>query len=535
MSHSFSRSQTVRKPATKSEGGIVAAQHVKAAEIGADILEQGGDAVDAAVAVSFAMGVLEPWMSGPAGGGAMMIWREAEQKSYALTYGMKSPKSLDPNAFPLSADGKAADLFPWRAVKGDLNVQGPLSIAVPGTVAGAGKAHNAFGKMPWKDLLQPAIKEAKSGLLVDWYAALIIASATQALSKDPDAAATFLEDRQWPTIAGWTALSEKRIDQSLLANTLTHLAEQGPEDFYRGDIAALMVKDIQDKGGFLSLDDLASYAIEFEDPLTIPYRDSRIFATPTLTAGPTLADTLCQMENMFTPGSSPAANSFGAYAEALSKAYEKRLVTMGDQDAPHAPSCTTHFSIVDRQGNMVSMTQTLLSLFGSRVISPSTGLLMNNGIMWFDPEQGHPNSLAPNKRCLMNVCPVIGEQVIREQGTDKQSLQRFAIGASGGRKIMPAVMQLSSFMTDYNMSLEDAFHHPRMDVSGGDVIIADEDLAPEIISELSQKHTVTTTKRTVFPYAFACPAGVSRENGVNSGCTEVMSPWGDAVAERDTK
>lgn len=292
MSHSFSISQSVKKPAIKSAGGVVAAQHITAAKIGTEILEQGGDAVDAAVAVSFAMGVLEPWMSGPAGGGAMMIWREEEQKAYALTYGMKSPKSLDPGAFPLSKDGKAADLFPWRAVEGDLNVQGPLSIAVPGTVAGAGKAHSAFGKMPWKDLLQPAIKEAKSGLLVDWYAALIIASATRALSKDPHAAATFLEDGQWPTIAGWTALSEKRIDQSQFASTLSRLADQGPDDFYSGDIAATMVKDIQDKGGFLSLDDLASYAIEFEDPLTIPYRNSRVHATPTLTAGPTLADTL---------------------------------------------------------------------------------------------------------------------------------------------------------------------------------------------------------------------------------------------------
>ncbi|KKJ75600.1 gamma-glutamyltransferase [Kiloniella litopenaei] len=525
MSHSFSLSQSVKKPAIASTGGVVAAQHVTAARIGTEILEQGGDAVDAAVAVSFAMGVLEPWMSGPAGGGSMMIWREEEQKSYALTYGMKSPKSLDTSAFPLSKDGKAADLFPWRAVEDDLNVQGPLSIAVPGTVAGAGKAHAAFGNMPWKDLLQPAIKEAKSGLLVDWYAALIIASATRALSKDPHAAATYLEDGQWPTIAGWTALSEKRIDQSLFASTLSRLADQGPDDFYRGDIAATMVKDIQDKGGFLSLDDLASYAIEFEAPLTIPYRNSRIFATPTLTAGPTLADTLGQMEKLFTPGSTPSPDSFAAYADALSAAYQRRLASMGDQDAPHAPSCTTHFSVVDRHGNMVSMTQTLLSLFGSRVVSPNTGLLMNNGIMWFDPEQGHPNSLAPNKRCLMNVCPVIGEQ----------GDQRFAIGASGGRKIMPAVMHLTSFMTDHGLSLEDAFHHPRMDVSGGDVIIADEDLAPEIISELSRKHKVTTTKRTVFPYAFACPAGVSRENGINSGCTEIMSPWGDAVAEKGTK
>ncbi|MFD2206495.1 gamma-glutamyltransferase family protein [Kiloniella antarctica] len=523
MNHNFSRSQTIRKPVSITTGGVVAAQHVKAAEIGAAVLEDGGDAVDAAVAVSFAMGVLEPWMSGPAGGGAMMIWREDEQKGYALTYGMKSPKALDPKAFPLAKDGKAADLFPWKSVVDDKNVQGPLSIAVPGTVAGASTAHQAFGKMSWHDLLQPAIKEAKAGLHVDWYAALVIASATRALSADPDAAALFLEDGQWPTIAGWTALSEKRISLSKFADTLSQLAEAGPQDFYRGDIAAAMVRDVQDKGGFLSMEDLASYSVNFESPLEISYRDSRLLATPTLTAGPTLKDTLGQMENMFTPsGKNPNAEAFQSYAAALKAAYTQRLTTMGDQDAPHSPSCTTHFSIVDRHGNMVSMTQTLLSLFGSRVISPSTGLLMNNGIMWFDPEPGHPNSLAPDKKCLMNVCPVIGEKGNR----------RFAIGASGGRKIMPAVMHLSSFMTDYDMPLEEAFHHPRMDASGGDAIIADENLSPEIIKALSRDNTVATTKRTVFPYAFACPAGVLREKNLNMGCTEIMSPWGDAVSEK---
>ncbi|WP_419905844.1 gamma-glutamyltransferase [Kiloniella sp.] len=503
-------------------GGVVAAQHVKAAEIGAAVLEDGGDAVDAAVAVSFAMGVLEPWMSGPAGGGAMMIWREEEQKAYALTYGMKSPKALDTNAFPLAKDGKAADLFPWKSVVGDKNVQGPLSIAVPGTVAGTSKAHEAFGKMPWNELLKPAIREAKAGLRVDWYAALVIASGTRALSADSDAAAMFLEDGQWPTIAGWTALSEKRISLSKVASTLTQLGEAGAQDFYTGDIAAAMTKDVLDKGGFLSMEDLADYSVDFEEALEIPYRGSRILATPTLTAGPTLADTLGQLEDMFDPEQAPNPETFQSYAKALQASYKRRLESMGDQDAPHSPSCTTHFSIVDRHGNMVSMTQTLLSLFGSRVVSPSTGFLMNNGVMWFDPEPGHPNSLAPNKRCLMNVCPVIGEK------GDK----RFALGASGGRKIMPAVMHLSSFMTDFDMSLEDAFHHPRMDVSGGDAIIADEDLSPEIIAALSKDNQVATTKRTVFPYAFACPAGVMREKGKNMGCTEIMSPWGDAVSER---
>ena len=167
------------------------------------------------------------------------------------------------------------------------------------------------------------------------------------------------------------------------------------------------------------------------------------------------------------------------------------------------------------------MTQTLLSIFGSKVMLPESGLLMNNGILWFDPEPGKPNSLAPGKRCLMNVCPLIGAH----------GAGLFALGASGGRRIMPAVLQLASFLVDYGMSLEEAFHHPRIDASGGDTVIVDDTLPAEVSTALAKRFTLVAGRRTVFPYLFACPAGVSRARGVNAGATEIMSPWGDAVAE----
>ena len=117
----FSKAQRVRKPAAISEHGIVAAQHRRAAEIGAEVLAAGGDALDAATAVSFAIGVLEPWMSGPAGGGATMVWRADEARAYAVSYGMRSPQGLDPRDFPLSGEGVAGDLFPWKQVVEDRN------------------------------------------------------------------------------------------------------------------------------------------------------------------------------------------------------------------------------------------------------------------------------------------------------------------------------------------------------------------------------------------------------------------------------
>ncbi|MHC5652635.1 gamma-glutamyltransferase [Stappia sp. ICDLI1TA098] len=527
MTNSFSRTQQISKTVLRSRHGVVAAQHRHAAEAGADILAAGGDAIDAATAVSFAMGVVEPWMSGPAGGGAMMIWRQDEGRAYAVNYGMRSPAALDPADYPLCENGTASDLFPWKSVKDNRNIEGASAVAVPGTVDGIGQAHARFGRMTWAELLKPAETLARDGLHVDWYAALIIASATRSLACDPDAAALFLEDGQWPTIAGWTALSDKRIDMSAMADTIARLAEAGPRDFYEGDVAAAMIKDLRAKGSAMSMDDLASYSAVIEDPLEIAYRGGRVFAMPGLTAGPTLADMLNGLSESFTPGETADARSFAAYAKALNKAYRRRLSGMGDGESPAAPACTTHFSVVDRHGNMVAMTQTLLSIFGARVVSPSTGLLMNNGIMWFDPEQGKPNSLAPGKRCLMNVCPVIGETA-----PDKGA-RRFALGASGGRKIVSAVGQIASFMMDHGMSLEEAFHHPRIDVSGGPTIVADEMLPAAVIDALAAEHAVVTTKRTSFPYAFACPAAVLREDGENMGATEIMSPWGDAVHETE--
>ena len=519
MSDNLSRSMLTRKTVIETEYGVVAAQHRLAAQAGADVLAAGGDAVDAAVAVSFAIGVLEPWMSGPAGGGALMLWRAETGTAQALNYGMRSPAALDPVNYPLTGKGIAGDLFPWEEVLDDRNVQGATAVAVPGLVDGMGQMHDRFGRLPWADLLAPSIAFARQGLLVDWYAALIIASSTRALAKDPDAAALFLDDGQWPTISGWTALAEKRLDQSRMADSLDQIARHGARTLYDGDLGAAMAADIQAKGGSLSRDDLLAYRAKMLEPLSFDYRITRFHVPPGLTAGPTFQQALALME---TRDMRTKPEAFAAYAEGLKSAYAARLGAMGDTgETETAPGCTTHFSVVDASGNMVSQTQTLLSIFGSRVVSPSTGFLMNNGIMWFDPVQGRPNSLGPNKACLMNVCPILGEV----------GDTRFAFGASGGRKIVSAMAQMASFVADFGMDISDTFHHPRIDVSGGDTIVADETLPTEVIARLRADHPVHTTRRSPFPYAFACPAGVMRRGTLNSGCTEIMSPWGDAISQ----
>jgi len=523
MIDNFSDAQVVRKTVVASAGGIVAAQHKKAAAVGAAVLAAGGDAVDAAVATSFALGVVEPWMSGAAAGGCMVLWRAAEGRAEVVNFGMRSPRELDPADYPLASDGRSSDLFPWRCVVDDRNVQGAGAVAVPGVVAGMGLAHARHGRKPWRELLAPAVRLAQEGLLVDWFSGLVTASTAQPLSLDADAAAMFLDDGKWPIVGGWNGSAERHLDQRALARTLQQIADEGPRAFYEGSIARALVRDVRAKGGCLGEQDLACYRAEWVEPLAVPYRGGQVYAAPGLTGGPTFAQALQLLERELGDATGAAdAHAYRALARALDAAFRTRLASMGDQESPKAPGCTTHFSVVDRHGNLCAVTQTLLSIFGSRVVSPSTGLLLNNGIMWFDPEPGKPNSLAPDKRCLANYCPVVG---VAADG------RRFALGASGGRKILGAVLQLSSFLMAQGMTLEQAFHQPRIDVSGGGQVVADRLLPREIIRALAEEMPTTTARRMVFPYAFACPAGVLREGERNTGCTEIMSPWGDAVHE----
>src|SRR3954469_19322160 len=189
----FSNAQQIRKPAVVSKRGIVAAQSRKAAEVGAEVLADGGDCIDAVVATTFALGVLEPWMSGLGGGGAMVLYRARKRRYEVIDYGMRAPNSLRVEDYPLT-EGAASDIFPWQRVKDDRNLQGPGSIAVPGVVAGMEEAHRRHAKLPWQELLAPSITLAGEGLLVDWWTTLMIASSAVDLRRYPASAAAYLQD-----------------------------------------------------------------------------------------------------------------------------------------------------------------------------------------------------------------------------------------------------------------------------------------------------------------------------------------------------
>jgi len=521
MSEHLVQNWRVRKPLARSRGGVVATQNKIAGEAGVRILNAGGNAVDAAVATGLALATVEPWNSGLGGVGFMLVYIAKEKKVHVVDFGPISPHRLDPADFPLTG-GFTTDLFTWPTVKDDRNVHGPNSIAVPGHVDGLATALAKFGSKSFADVIAPAIELADQGMAMDWYLTLKVATMAKELARYPSTRDVWLPGGYPPVTPAGNPLG--RLKLKGLAETLRKLQRNGPRDYYEGEVAASIVKDIAALGGIIDAHDLKNYHARIVAPLEIDYRGARIALAGGLTAGPSIAQVLKSLQNRQLPAGGPGSAAFVAYAQALREAYAERLATMGETDDSKNPGCTTHFNVVDREGNMVAHTQTLLSVFGSRVVLPTSGVLMNNGMMWFDPRPESPNYFAPAKRPLTNMCPLIARR--GEHGW-------FSIGASGGRKIMPAVMQISSFLIDHGMTLEDAFHQPRIDASGGETVGVDPRQPPEVQRALAAKFSVNLTELVVYPTNFACPSAVLRDpaTGEHQGIADVMSPWSGAVAQ----
>lgn len=520
--HTTVETWQVQKPAVCSNGGMVASQHYAASQAGADVLREGGNAVDAAIATSLMIGTVEPWMSGLGGGGFMLYHEKARGTVHSVEFGMQAPGKLSPSDYPL-VEGQDDDLFGWPSVDEDRNVQGPHSIATPGYLAGVDAALNQFGSMPFAELIGPAITSARNGFAVDWYATLKIAAAAPILTQFEESANTYLPNGFAPAGEWGGPLPSVSLGQ--LASTLEQLRDRGARDFYTGDIARAIAADARAIGSSLRFEDLQDYRATIGTADQSAYRNATIFSAPGLSAGPTLVDTLARIEKSgWQPSPQPDKKSYACYANALRDAYGHRLETLGDLDDHRAPGCTTHITVVDKDGNMVSLTQTLLSVFGSKVMFPTTGILMNNGIMWFDPRDNKPNSMAPGKRPLSNMCPTMFQ-------TPDGSF--YALGASGGRRIMPVVMQLLSLVVDHGMDIETAMHTPRIDASGGAQVCVDEKLSSDVVKELDQHgHQTIQVPHGVYPALFACPNIISRSSaGQHKGAAYVMSPWAMVAAE----
>ena len=500
---------TITKPARRGRKGVVVAQEAEAAGIGADMFESGGNAVDAAIATALALSVTEPWMSGLGGGGFMVAYIASEHAVKVIDFGMVAPGQLDPSDFPLTGS-QGAEMFGWPQVKDDANIHGPKSIAVPGAVAGYGLAAATFGRKPWSDLVDPAIELAERGHRVTWWTTLQVAAEAGLLARYPASKGVWLPGGFPPSMLPETATSF--LSMQGFAQSLRVLADEGPRSLYEGTLARSVAADVSASGGFLSEADLAGYSARLTEPLQLT-RGEAVYHLPRgLTAGPTFAQALLQLPDL--DSRQPDAVTYSAYAKALVDAYRARLENMGHAGDDGTQSCTTHISAADADGNLVMLTSTLLSPFGSRMVLPSSGILMNNGINWFDPRPGKPNSLASGKRPLSNMCPMVAT---------RNGAPWFGYGASGGRKIMPAVFQLASFTNDFGMDLETALAHPRLDASDIHTLVHDGRLDTAVAAAINAVAPSTAWGPTTFPSMYANPSGVAIT--VDGECLGAVHPY----------
>jgi gamma-glutamyltranspeptidase / glutathione hydrolase len=507
------------KPSAKGRRGIVVSQVHAAAEAGVAILNAGGNAIDAAVATALALAAVEPWNSGLGGIGFALVHRAGHPTAEMVDFGPMAPNDLQSSAFRLTGSLKQ-DLFAWPEVEGDTNIHGPLSFAIPSATAGYAHMHATWGKLPIAEVIAPAIALARRGLPKDWYTTLKVGSSASVLRLYPESARIYLPDGL-PPVAPYQG-TPGFLPLGNLADTLEHLGRAGLRDQYEGAVAASILADVRERGGVLSAADLQSYNVRIMPATQFPWRGRTLQLAGRLTAAPTMMRVLEQMAPV-TAGASPDAGWFVALGRAMKQAYRERLEGLGDTTPQAAETCTSHLTVCDHEGTMVSMTTTLLSSMGSRVVLPTSGILMNNGVMWFDPRPGQPNSIGGGKRPLTNMSPII----VSENGRPW-----LAAGASGGRRILASVTQLLMFLTDFGMGLDEAAHHPRIDVSDPGYLSADRRLPEDVIAALSADGPTNVVEHAVMPINFACPNGImSAPDGLRTGMSDAASPWSAAIAE----
>lgn len=507
---------SIRRPAVRSQHGLVAAQNRHAAEAGAAVLARGGNAMDAAVVTALVLSIVEPWLSGVGGGGFLIHADGRTGALDTLDFNVRSPRGLDPADYPLTEAG-SGNWFAWPAVVGERNVAGYSAICVPGAIAGFAAALERYGTISWSEALQPAIEHAERGLEIDWYAALCIAVEVAGLSRDPAISALLLDNGQPPKAGADTRRFKPMTSK---AELLQRLAKAGARDFYEGEAARLIAGDLEAGGSAIRADDLAGYQAVWSPALTGRYRDLDIAAIPGLSGGPTFFDAARRVEASGLGPDASQADAALTYATAIREAYAVRLNSLGHAAAPQA-GCTSHVSVVDRNGNMVSLTNTLLSRFGSRIALPRAGIIMNNGMMWFDPRPGQPNSMAPGVKPLANMCPLV---------LSRGGRPWLAIGAAGGRTIFPTLLQMISGMADFGLSLEDVFHRPRIDASTPRIKV-DARAEPDVAARIAGAFPVEIVEDTLYPVNFSVPSAVMRaEDGGFLGMAHPTSPWAAVAA-----
>ena len=546
-----------------ANNGMMAAKTPQAAEAGAEVLRRGGNAVDAAVACAFACWVVEPWMNGIGGGGYMVIHDPASGETQTVEFPMVAPAGATERMFPLKSTERDAALFGWPTVVDNANIVGPRAVAVPGAVAGLALALERFGTISLAEAMAPAIRWAEEGFPVTWHTTLKITQDLATLRDDAGSAALFLD----PAGVPWFTLDESNpvmLRQPELAITMRTIADQGPRAFYEGEIAQRIVAHLRSNGGVFAESDFAAYEAKIVPAIRAPYHGHEIATVGKATGGTTLAESMRLLDGFDLAASGHnTPESLHVMAEAFRIAFADRFAYLADPTYMEVPlealfsdayidgrragiergtvspvragtrsalgvthqlpgsmadyssgGSTTHLSVIDGNGMAVSLTQTLLSLWGSRVTVPGTGVLLNNGMMWFDPEPGRPNSVAGGKRPLSNMTPTL---------LLKDGKAVAALGASGGRRILNCVAQIAMNLADHGMTMQPAVGAPRIDASTP-VLFVNADLPAATVDALAALgHRIVVKDDRQMRGEFSSPACVqAASDGAFRGGVD---PW----------
>lgn len=452
-----------------------------ASEVGRDILQRGGNAVDAAVAVGFALAVVHP-TAGNIGGGGFMVIRTKDGQVQALDYRETAPGRATRNMF-LNRRGNPTNL----------SLTGALSAGVPGSVAGLLEAQRRYGRLPLRALIEPAIALARDGFIVD-------SVRSHSIDEERERLYLFATSRAQFLPGGHSPATGTRLKQPALARTLAAIRDQGAAGFYRGRTADLIVAEMTRSGGIITRQDLAGYRAIWREPIAVHYRGYTIYSMPpSSSGGVTLAEILNIMEGFGPLPPFGSAALLHRETEAMRRAFMDRNVYLGDPAFVQAPlaqllskghadslrrqidtlhatatpkfesagrqnGSTTHYSVVDAEGNAVSCTTTLNSGYGSALTVAGAGFLLNDEMDDFATAPGKPNkyglvqgeanAVQPGKRMLSAMSPSV---VLDPQG------QLFLlVGTPGGPRIITMVYEIISNVIDHGMSLADAVAAPRL-------------------------------------------------------------------------
>ena len=525
--------------------GMVVSKHRLISETGVDIMRKGGNAVDAAVAAAFVDCVVEPAMNGIGGEGVMAI-HTAGGKNAIIDYVGRPSKECAPDMYEL-LDEAEPGWMGWRRVRDDANIVGYRAATVPGTVAGLAKALDLFGTMELKQVMEPAIRIAEDGFIVGWWTVSHICATMQTFYRFPEWRRIFLKEGKYPPKPySWAIRNNPDVlTNSDLARSLKLIADDGPEALYRGEIAEAIAEDMAKNGGLITLDDLALYEPIVLEPTPGRYRDHDVVFDPSH-AGTTLMEILNILE-----GFDLAGFGFGSFehlhvmAESIGLGYADRFTHMGDPEYVKVPqrglvskeyarelrgridferaiamragdpwpyeNCTTALATVDSERNAVVVNQTLINTFGSGVVVPRTGIVLNNAMYGLNPEPGHANSIDGRKRRIQNVCPTI---------LLKDGEPFMAVGAPGGRAIQASIVQTIVNVVDFSMDVQSAIEAPRITREVG-VIQMDNRFPRESHERLvAVRHKVAYLDKEIGNWARPVSIVVDREKNLLHGGVE---------------